>query len=135
MCFTQGFEADGEGPGLWWACWLDFCLSFLGDAWGLSLSLDFKILAGRRLSKVFPSASHELLQRNHTHANNLSSLLLASYSYLKPPPLLLSSSPPPLPLSSPPPLPSSLPPAPVNIVYNQVYFILFCFNNLTCVIK
>lgn len=65
--------------------------------------------------RFFLLPPRELLQRTHTHASNCSSLLLASDSFIKPLPPLY--------------------PAPVSTVHNQVYFILFCFNNLICVIK
>lgn len=43
-----------------WACWLRLRLSFLRDAWGLFLSLDFRILAGRSLRELFLLPPHDV---------------------------------------------------------------------------
>lgn len=72
---------------------------FLEDAWALFSPWISESWQAEASARFFLLPPRELLQRHHTHASNLSSMLLASDSYIKP--LLPFSSPPLLSFSPP----------------------------------
>lgn len=83
------------------------------DAWALFSPWISESWQAEASASFFLLPPHELLQRHHTHVSNLSSVFLASDSYIKPPPPLLFFFPP------------SLLSTPVSIVQNQVFFLFY----------